>query len=37
MEILKRDGRAVEFDAQKIINAVEAAFKEVDGEIKWEN
>lgn len=33
MEILKRDGRAVEFDAQKIINAVEAAFKEVDGEI----
>lgn len=33
MEILKRDGRAVEFDAQKIINAVEAAFKEVDGEV----
>lgn len=33
MEILKRDGRAVEFDAQKIIDAVEAAFREVDGEV----
>lgn len=33
MEIIKRDGRIVPFDKQKIVNAVEAAFKAVDGEI----
>lgn len=33
MWIIKRDGRKVEFDKQKIINAVLAAFKEVEGNI----
>lgn len=33
MEIIKRDGRKVPFDQNKIIDAVLAAFKEVDGEI----
>lgn len=33
MKIVKRDGRVVPFDKQKIVNAVEAAFKAVDGEI----
>lgn len=33
MNIKKRDGRIVEFDAQKIVDAVCAAFKEVDGEV----
>ena len=32
-KIQKRDGRIVNFDGQKIINAILAAFKEVDGEI----
>ena len=32
-QVKKRDGRIVDFDSQKIINAVLAAFKEVDGEI----
>ena len=32
-KIQKRDGRIVDFDGQKIINAILAAFKEVDGEI----
>jgi len=33
MTVQKRDGRAVEFDGSKIVHAVEAAFKDVDGEI----
>lgn len=33
MKIKKRDGRTVEFDQNKIIDAVLAAFKEVDGDI----
>lgn len=33
MKILKRDGRQVEFNRDKIVNAVLAAFKEVDGEV----
>ena len=33
MVVIKRDGRSVEFDRDKIKNAVIAAFKEVDGEI----
>ena len=32
-QVKKRDGRIVDFDSSKIINAVLAAFKEVDGEI----
>lgn len=33
MKIIKRDGRKVDFDRDKIIKAVLAAFNEVDGEI----
>ena len=33
MNVQKRDGRIVRFDEQKIINAILAAFKQVDGEI----
>lgn len=33
MKIIKRDGRKVDFDRNKIIKAVIAAFNEVDGEI----
>ena len=33
MKIKKRDGRIVAFDQNKIIDAVLAAFKEVDGEL----
>lgn len=33
MKVIKRDGRKVDFDRDKIINAVLAAFDEVDGEI----
>ena len=33
MVVIKRDGRKVDFDRDKIIKAVEAAFNEVDGEI----
>lgn len=33
MNVTKRDGRVVEFDKQKIINAILAAFKSVEGEI----
>ena len=33
MKVIKRDGRSVEFDRDKIKNAIIAAFKEVDGEI----
>ena len=33
MTVQKRDGRVVEFDGSKIVHAVEAAFKDVDGEI----
>mgnify|MGYP003294457662 CR=1 FL=1 len=33
MNIRKRDGRIVKFNEQKIINAILAAFKSVDGEI----
>lgn len=32
MNIIKRDGRIVEFDRNKIITAIEKAFKEVEGE-----
>lgn len=34
MYVKKRDGRIVEFNKQKIIDAILAAFKSVDGEIK---
>lgn len=33
MKVRKRDGRIVEFNSEKIRQAVLAAFKEVDGEI----
>lgn len=33
MRVIKRDGRFVEFDRDKVKNAVIAAFKEVDGEV----
>ena len=33
MTIIKRDGTAVPFDCNKIINAINKAFKEVDGEV----
>ena len=33
MEVIKRDGRIVEFDPTKIRNAILAAFNDVDGEI----
>ena len=33
IQIIKRDGRIVDFDQNKIIDAVLAAFKEVDGEL----
>lgn len=33
MKVLKRDGRKVEFDKNKIIQAILQAFKDVDGEI----
>lgn len=33
MNVIKRDGRIVEFDTTKIENAILAAFKSVDGEI----
>lgn len=33
MKVIKRDGRVVEFDRQKIINAILAAFEDVDGKI----
>ena len=33
MNVIKRDGRIVEFDPKKIHNAILAAFKSVDGEI----
>ena len=36
MKIIKRDGRKVDFDRNKIIKAVLAAFNEVDGEITTE-
>ena len=35
-KVKKRDGRIVDFDSSKIINAVLAAFKDVDGEIDKE-
>ena len=31
MYVIKRDGSKVEFDRQKVINAINAAFLEVDG------
>ena len=37
MKIIKRDGRSVVFDRDKIKNAVLKAFKEVDGEITQES
>ena len=36
MKVLKRDGRSVEFDREKIKNAVMAAFNEIDGEVTQE-
>lgn len=33
MQILKRDGRKVEFDRQKIVNAIKKSFRSVDGEV----
>ena len=33
IQIMKRDGRIVPFDQNKIIDAVLAAFKEVDGDL----
>ena len=36
MKVIKRDGRKVDFDRNKIIKAVLAAFNEVDGEITTE-
>jgi len=33
MTIIKRDGTAVPFDCNKIISAINKAFKEVDGEV----
>lgn len=36
MHVLKRDGSTVNFDAQKIINAIDKAFIEVDGKL-YEN
>ena len=35
-KVIKRDGRLVECESNKIENAVLAAFKEVDGEITQE-
>ena len=32
-QVRKRDGRVVDFNSQKIINAVLAAFKQIDGDI----
>jgi transcriptional regulator NrdR family protein len=31
MKVIKRDNQIVEFDKKKIINAINAAFLEVDG------
>jgi len=36
LKVLKRDGRSVEFDREKIKNAVMAAFNEIDGEVTQE-
>ena len=36
MSVIKRDGSEVAFDASKIINAINKAFVEVDGEL-YEN
>ena len=36
MKVIKRDGRIVDFNRDKIKNAVLAAFKEVDGEVTQE-
>lgn len=33
MQILKRDGRKVEFDRQKIVNAIKKSFRSVDDEV----
>ena len=33
MKIIKRDGRKVPFDQNKIIDAVLAAFRQVDGDV----
>lgn len=33
MLVIKRDGSGVPFDCHKIINAINKAFKEVDGEV----
>ena len=36
LQVIKRDGRTVEFDKSKIRNAVLKAFEEVDSEISQE-
>ena len=36
MQVIKRDGRSVEFNREKVKNAVLAAFKEVDKEVTQE-
>ena len=36
MFVIKRDGRKVKYDKNKILNAVQSAFREVDGEITSE-
>ena len=33
MQVVKRDGRKQKFNSKKIINAVQSAFEQVDGEI----
>ena len=33
IQVIKRDGSLVPFDKQKIINAINAAFVDVDGEL----
>jgi ribonucleoside-triphosphate reductase len=34
MKVIKRDGRELEFEKDKIVNAILKAFKEVDGDVK---
>ena len=36
LQVIKRDGRTVEFDKVKIKNAVLKAFEEIDGEVSQE-
>ena len=32
-QVIKRNGKKVKFDKEKIINAIEKAFSEVDGKV----